>query len=165
MRPRYYVTYDSRDPTDATICSILDGFGRKRSEIVKAMIHNAARRYGWEVLEKKNVNVLLYLLKTDIRGFAASESPPVCNPQNTASVVSDRVSIGNTPASAKEEPMLFPDETAQEEEKKQYAPEPSEPVNTPLQTPADQTDAEQLRRNLVNFLSNGFYTQEGAENG
>ena len=165
MRPRYYVTYDSRDPTDAAICSILDGFGRKRSEIVKAMIHNAARRYGWEVLEKKNVNVLLYLLKTDIRGFAASESPPVCNPQDTASVVSDRVSIGNTPTSAKEEPMLFPDETAQVQDRKPDAPKPSAPVTTPLQAPADTTDAEQLRRNLVSFLSNGFYAQEGAENG
>ncbi len=165
MLPRYYVTYDSRDPTDATVCRILDGFGRKRSEIVKAMIHNAASRYSWEVLEKKNVNVLLYLLKTDVRGFAASESPPACYPQDTVPVVSERKSISNTPASAKEEPMLFPDETAQVQEKKQYAPETSEPVNTPLQTPADQTDAEQLRRNLVNFLSNGFYTQEGAENG
>ncbi len=61
--------------------------------------------------------------------------------------------------------MLFPDETAQVQEKKPDAPDPSVPVNTPLQTLADQTDAEQLRRNLVNFLSNGFYTQEGAENG
>ena len=44
MRPRYYVTYDSRDPTDATICSILDGFGRKRSEIVKAIINGSLSR-------------------------------------------------------------------------------------------------------------------------
>ncbi len=163
MKQRYYVIYEGRDPTDATICRVLNGFGGKRSEVVKALLFNAANRYGWEVMQKKNVNILLYLLRTDIGKFTHADIQPMeIGFSDTRAVRSD--DVGNTPALSAKEQLLFPDEVTQASEKPSSAeiePTPSMPDNKPLQASLGSLDADQIRRNLVDYLNNGFYDQEG----
>ena len=65
MKTRFYVAYDAGDPSEAEICSIMSGLGRRRAELVRALILHAVRSYGRSVLMEENLDVLFYLMKEE----------------------------------------------------------------------------------------------------
>ena len=75
MKTRFYVAYDAGDPSEAEICSILAGLGRRRAELVRALILHAVRSYGRAVLREENLDVLFYLMKEEEENVVRGRCP------------------------------------------------------------------------------------------
>ena len=168
---RIYVSYDVRDPQEARMQEVLNGFGRRRAEILNAVITHLANIYGWDVFQWINLDGLLYLLRTDeerilhgicplyreigMRATGGMERQTVISPetrsQSKAETAAETVT---TPTHPTETVTAMPIETHKTIE--------NAALKSAVQPPNAQgsMDSDEMRKNFVSFLQNGFYEQE-----
>ena len=167
-RARYALSYDTRDPSNRLTCSILSELGYRRSEIVRALLEDVAARYGTDVLRKENADVLLYLLHNPIGGTQERTGGVVAlaafSEQEEKPKRSDRKEKAKkekqrTVTEQKQEAAPVRSEDA-EEPRQERRIAPRQQVRT-TQESSGSDDADQKRAEILNYLENDFYEEEG----
>ena len=169
-RRKLQLAYDRTVPDEELVWSILSQLGHKRSETIQLLILHIVRRYGAEVLLKSNLSILKYLLDKD-----AEENVPMKKYQQ------DMEEKTETQQADAGEPDQISSDVQQEmtqiisKDEANHAPMTDMPTEGVASTTLprqqlsvngtegwDENDAsdDEMRRNFLNYLKDGFYDQQ-----
>ncbi len=166
-RDRYVLSYDTRDPANDRVRSILSSLGYRRSEVIRELLEDIAARYGTDVLQKDNAGVLIYLIRNHVGEKGADASgrdrvialAAVPEPERKPRRMKRKQAVSKVDEAMAPEQAAEakPDPAAQE-----AAAQKAVDWLRERDAAAGSTEAaDEKRARVLEYLENGFYQEEG----
>ena len=176
-RAKLQLAYDRSKPDEEKVWSILNDLGHKRSDTIQLLVEYVIRRFGDDVLRKDRLDSLKDTLNREVEDYYLCRMLVLGNGmQEVPAELSARMQtisdvIGQNSSAAKEQTEVAHSESQEDPNSVSHVVMQTEgAVSTILPGQqlsiagtggwdSDEESPDDMRRGILDFLSNGFYEQ------